>query len=97
MSKIGWIAAVLAGLALASAAWIVLSHDAARSQLLSLHFPLDDLGEAVLGMLIPLALSAVASVLAVVAWVSIRRVSPPVCSSAMPQVMASKSFVAPGR
>lgn len=46
--------------AFASAAWVILGHDAARAQLFVLRFPLDELGEATLGMVLPLALSAVA-------------------------------------
>ena len=36
--------------------WLVLSNPAARGQLVSLEFPLSEIGEAAFGMIIPLAL-----------------------------------------
>ncbi len=48
--------------------WLVLSDPAARSQLASLEFPLSGIGEAAFGMIIPLALSAAATLISFFTW-----------------------------
>lgn len=48
--------------------WLVLSNPAARSQLASLEFPLSGIGEAAFGMIIPLVLSAAATLISFFTW-----------------------------
>ena len=48
--------------------WLVVSNPAARSQLASLEFPITGIGEAAFGMIIPLVLSAAASLISFFTW-----------------------------
>ena len=48
--------------------WLVLSNPAARGQIVSLEFPLSGIGEAAFGMIIPVALSAMATLISFFTW-----------------------------
>jgi len=48
--------------------WLVVSNPAARSQLVSLEFPITSIGEAAFGMIIPLALSGAATFISLFTW-----------------------------
>ncbi len=48
--------------------WLVLGNPEARSQLVSLDFPLSGIGEAAFGMLIPLILSGTATFISLITW-----------------------------
>ena len=55
-------------LSVAITSWLVVSNPAARSQLVSLDFPITGIGEAAFGMIIPLGLSAVATFISFFTW-----------------------------
>ena len=55
-------------LSIAVTSWLVVSNPAARSQLVSMEFPITGIGEAAFGMIIPLGLSAAATLISLFTW-----------------------------